>query len=198
MGILLNLTQEYFGDKERDETRIIFNTKDMKPVDLGGSVYWADRDLERLAGDTKHDKHFSYKEIGNIKFEDGWRLPTMNEYKELHKKNVEHFEHGLPKKTTQMFSYKTETGENYIEFQGTGYYAGSDRLDGSGAFGSKVSYSRLTGDIYDEGTISDEYGHTEEWKQIYAYDISYYKHTKGSFGIIPDFWYLPVRLVKDK
>lgn len=88
MGILKTLTDEYFDKVIRGENRIEFNTKDLKPVDMGGTVFWADRNLMSKGGNTPFEEHFSFKELYEYKFKfgEGWRLPTWKECRELFKK----------------------------------------------------------------------------------------------------------------
>lgn len=87
MSVLSKLTDEYFGETERDEDKIIFNIPDMEFVDMGGSVLWADNDLA-VVGDLHGLPFkflFTYNSIRNIDFGDGLRLPTVKEICELEK-----------------------------------------------------------------------------------------------------------------
>lgn len=85
MGILKELTKEYFGDTMRGEEYVKFNTDKMTPIDMGGSVLWADRDLAVSEGGGwyKYDKYFTGEEMFKMKFDDGWRVPTFDEFLEL-------------------------------------------------------------------------------------------------------------------
>ena len=60
--------------KKEDES----NLSQLKPIDLGGSVLWADRDLE-LHGDDL----FTVNEVQKITKGSEWRLPTVEEAREL-------------------------------------------------------------------------------------------------------------------
>ena len=61
--------------KKEDKT----NIDSIKPVDVGASVLWADRDLEKQG-----EYLFAFDEIPPIN-SNGWRLPTMDEINELEK-----------------------------------------------------------------------------------------------------------------
>ena len=64
------------GQEERLEDKT--NIQDLMPVDLGGSILWADRDLEQQGKDK-----FTYKEVQELILKTEWRLPTAEEAKEL-------------------------------------------------------------------------------------------------------------------
>jgi hypothetical protein len=68
------------GDVIRKEDEIVSNIKELKPVDMGGSVLWADRDLE-----SDENVYFSFPDANKIIEKSGWRLPTFNEVLELNK-----------------------------------------------------------------------------------------------------------------
>ena len=87
MGILKNITDEYFGKTKRDEDKITFNIPDMKFVDMGGSVLWADNDLAVVGNlhGLPFKFLFTYNSIRNIDFGDGLRLPTVKAICELEK-----------------------------------------------------------------------------------------------------------------
>ena len=55
------------------------NIKDIKPVDMGVSVLWADKDLETKDGTC----HFNYKEAEDLIKNSGWRLPSKDETYQL-------------------------------------------------------------------------------------------------------------------
>lgn len=87
MGVLKELTKEYFGEVKREEDKLVFNTQDLNFIDMGGSVLWADKDL-KIVGDLHglpNKFTFSYKAIYDIEFGDGMRLPTVKEICELEK-----------------------------------------------------------------------------------------------------------------
>ena len=64
--------------KKEDE---VGNIGSLKPIDIGGSVLWADRDLEI---DGEH--LFKFEEVSNFIDANGWRLPTLEEVRELKEK----------------------------------------------------------------------------------------------------------------
>lgn len=60
----------------------ISQQEQVKPVDLGLSVYWSDRNWGQ--NETNVDGTFyMYDEIDNILRDSGWRLPTKTEFEEL-------------------------------------------------------------------------------------------------------------------
>ena len=68
------------GEVIRKEDEIVSNIKELKPVDMGCSVLWADRDLE-----SDENVYFSFTDANKIIKNSGWRLPTFNEVVELNK-----------------------------------------------------------------------------------------------------------------
>ena len=72
-----NMMRRGSGEKERREDIINSNVKDIKPVDLGLSVLWADKDLE-----INDEYEFTIDEIADYT-PDGWRRPTQKEADEL-------------------------------------------------------------------------------------------------------------------
>lgn len=60
--------------KKEDES----NLSQLKPIDLGGSILWADRDLDVHGNDL-----FTIDEVQKIIKGSEWRLPTVEEAKEL-------------------------------------------------------------------------------------------------------------------
>ena len=66
------------GDTIRKEDDIT-NIKSLVPIDMGGSVLWADNDLSLKNGDC----YFSFDEVFEIIKNSGWRLPTLEEVAEL-------------------------------------------------------------------------------------------------------------------
>ena len=60
--------------KKEDES----NLSQLKPIDLGGSILWADRDLDVHGNDL-----FTVNEVQKIIKGSEWRLPTVEEAKEL-------------------------------------------------------------------------------------------------------------------
>lgn len=69
------------GDVERKEDDT--NIRRLKPVDLGGSVFWADKDLI-VGGECL----FTFKEANEIIEGLNWRLPTRKEVAELEGHNM--------------------------------------------------------------------------------------------------------------
>ena len=61
--------------KEDDFT----NIKSLKPLDMGGSVLWADDDLSLKDGNC----YFTFDEVFELVKNSGWRLPTLEEVAEL-------------------------------------------------------------------------------------------------------------------
>lgn len=68
------------GETIRKEDEIVSNIKELKPVDMGVSVLWADRDLE-----SDENVYFSFPDANKIIEKSEWRLPTFNEMSELNK-----------------------------------------------------------------------------------------------------------------
>jgi hypothetical protein len=66
------------GDTVRKEDEIT-NIKSLKPLDMGGSVLWADDDLSLKDGDC----YFTFDEVFELVKNSGWRLPTLEEVAEL-------------------------------------------------------------------------------------------------------------------
>ena len=83
-----DIRKKSLGQEEREENST--NIKYFEPVDLGGSVLWADRDLELQDGTV----HFTYEDVANIK-KGEWRLPTQKEADEIFsKKNLKRKSNG--------------------------------------------------------------------------------------------------------
>ena len=57
------------------------NLSTLKPIDLGGSILWADQDLQKRGLDV-----FTFDEVKQIIKGSEWRLPTVDEAKELNRK----------------------------------------------------------------------------------------------------------------
>lgn len=193
MGILKELTKEYFGDTMRREEYVEFNTEKMIPLDMRGSILWADRDLEiEVGGDRfKYDKYFSFDEISDIKLKDGWRLPTFDEFTELYRSKT-----GVKRKTSVQISPYTidkiiysNSGGDKLDFETRGYYIDdySDTLM-SGAF---VFY-RMTSNTKDDSVcVFNLY--------CSAKDVGILKKSVKSRAYLGKCGaYIPVRLVKDK
>ena len=69
------------GDVERKEDDT--NIRRLKPVDLGGSVLWADKDLV-----VRGNCLFTYDEVKAMIEDLNWRLPTRKEVAELEGHNM--------------------------------------------------------------------------------------------------------------
>ena len=71
------------GETIRKEDEIVSNIKELKPVDMGGSVLWADRDLE-----SDENVYFSFTDAEKIIKNSEWRLPTFREVMELNSMSI--------------------------------------------------------------------------------------------------------------
>lgn len=98
MKKLSNITESIWSDMEdrgtgdviKNEDECITNIKNLVPIDLGGSVLWADRDLE-LQDETVY---FTFRDVADIK-KGEWRLPTKKEANEIFsKQNMKHKSNG--------------------------------------------------------------------------------------------------------
>ena len=155
-------------DVIKNEDEYITNIKNLVPVDLGGSVLWADRDLE-LQDETVY---FTFKDVADIK-KGEWRLPTKKEANEIFsQKNLTHKSNG---------DYVIM---NKLIFTPRGYVAGiSDTKYDVGKYYSWTS------------TPTDEYGHSIG-SRLYAITING-TVTHISTSMYGDNK-ICVRLVKDK
>jgi hypothetical protein len=70
------------GDEIRKEDEI-GNLRSLKPVDMGGSVLWADQNLI-----YDGDEIFTFEDANNLISDSGWRLPTRKEVAELDGHNI--------------------------------------------------------------------------------------------------------------
>ena len=70
------------GEMDRKEN-IIGNIKSLKPVDMGGSVFWADQNLI-----VDGEEIFTYNEANDLISNSEWRLPTLKEVAELYGHNI--------------------------------------------------------------------------------------------------------------
>jgi len=115
MGVLLNLTKEYFRDIVRVEDEK-FLEDDLIPVDIGCSVLWADKDLEKK-GEGSDKKYFSFEEVKDVKFKHRWRLPTFDEYSELiENKNISRRSYSKEVEFINKTTYEKLTFEHYGVF----------------------------------------------------------------------------------
>lgn len=168
MGVLKELTKEYFGETKREEDKLVFNTQDLDFIDMGGSVLWADKDL-KIVGDL-HDLPskftFSYKTICDIDFGDGMRLPTVKEICEL-----ENVENKLKNMSRVVFMTNSVNGLATLYFYSTNY-------------DDKDYCYRLTSDV--------------DTKKGYVKCVDLYKTPFNVIDADVDGQYYEVRLVKDK
>lgn len=103
------------GDTIRKEDEI-GNIMDLKPVDMGVSVLWSDRDFE-----SDGNVYFSYTDIVEMIKNTGWRLPTFNEMSKLTRCSV------MYKNTFE--ESKLHANFNDLIFEKCGYqYADEDRV----------------------------------------------------------------------
>jgi hypothetical protein len=192
MGVLKKLTSEYFGDTMRKED-MLFNTGVLNPVDMGGSVLWADDDAASVG---ERRRYFSFKEMyeHEFKFGHGWRLPTRKEYRELFRKHVEMdlSEGDLRKGTDPEVSFTNTKNGEAIVFRSLGYMISG----GSGLvnFGTAGFFVRWTSEIAD---LSDTIASAMKnpYKLVYVYNP-----VKATYTNDFNHWetFFPVRLVKDK
>ena len=76
-SIWSDIQDRSMGKTVRREDEIITNIKDIKPVDVGVSVLWADKDLE-----INDEKYILIDQVKNFE-KDGWRLPSKDDANEL-------------------------------------------------------------------------------------------------------------------
>ena len=76
-SIWSDIQDRSMGKTVRREDEIITNIKDIKPVDVGVSVLWADKDLE-----INDEKYILIDQVKNFE-KDGWRLPSKDDADEL-------------------------------------------------------------------------------------------------------------------
>ncbi len=85
MKKLSSITENVWDDIRRQSTGELVkkedeltNIKDIKPIDVGLSVLWADRDLE-----YEDDCYFTFDEAFELIKDSEWRIPTLEEVAEL-------------------------------------------------------------------------------------------------------------------
>lgn len=111
------------------------NINDIKPIDMGLSVLWADKDLESKKDDSCY---FAYDDIENLIKNSGWRLPTKEETLELF--NNTH----IVKNTDELCIIEGKNNNNQqIVFYKKGYQLGD-----SDTIYSNSSYYCWTSTIY--------------------------------------------------
>ena len=77
-----DIRKKSLGQEERREDDF-GNIKELKPVNIGGQVLWADKDFELKDGTYLFDIGFA-KEFGVV---NGWRIPTLEESKVFNNSN---------------------------------------------------------------------------------------------------------------
>lgn len=192
MGILIKITEEYFGETAREETLVKFNTKEMLPVDMGGSVLWADRDLEVESGGEwfRHSNYFRIEDIDGTEFGNGWRLPTIYEYIELILNDgVKRIRERTKKPEEVCFKY----GKNRLNFETSGFY---DKKPANMLFSEGECFFRLTSEklVICGDTIHIFFNLL--CKPSKAREIMGFKEACSEYKTGTGFY--PVRLVKDK
>lgn len=189
MGILKNITDEYFGKTKREEENIKSNIKYLKPIDMGGSVLWANRDfIVKNGGNFEYGDFFQGSEVKGMKFERGWRVPTVDEFLELF------FVKGVikvikPIRNHTSYHIYFEYGKNELYFKISGFRFNTFK---------ELLYE---GDCFIRWT-SD----TNDKNKTYVFDCNYNhekaKEIKNDKTLLYDARetgdYFPVRLVKDK
>ena len=76
-SIWSDIQDRSMGKTVRKEDEI-GNIKELKSVDMGGTVFWADKDLCCF-----DEYHFGYSEVFEYIKKSEWRLPTLKEVEEL-------------------------------------------------------------------------------------------------------------------
>lgn len=143
----------------------------LKPVDMSGSVLWADVDFEY------NDKsYFTYTDLEKILDDTPWRIPTEEEALELEKGNKIDSD-----KDTIWF----DSGQNKLVFERKGYYRG---------FMDDMRPETFENPAYYYGWTSKDSGMLTSGKRSYVIDginIRIFPRNKKLDK-------LPVRLVKSK
>ena len=103
------------GDTIRKEDEIVSNIKELKPVDMGCSVLWADRDIE-----SDENVYFSFPDANKIIKNSGWRLPTFNEMIELNKNVI------IYKNTLEEYIIHWYATHSDLTFEKCGYQYADD------------------------------------------------------------------------
>lgn len=174
----------------------------------GGSVLWADRDLEVVDGGGwyEHPDYFSGDDVMGMKFKDGWRLPKYKDFFELYDNGV--------KRTVIGSSLKADDDRRSVIF----YISDSDSSDDDAVKSSLVfkkkgyyhwkNHKELInkGDFFERWTseIGEDYG--QVGKAIYGFNVYDDKKHIEEFMKRDTNWYVhsskamffPLRLVKDK
>lgn len=204
MGVLLNLTKEYFGDTMRREEYVKFNTDKMIPIDMGGSVLWADRDIEVVDGGGwyKYPDYFSGDEVMGMKFKDGWRLPKYKDFFELYNNDIKRTVVGFSKAERSVIFYISDSDSSYdgaiksgLSFRKKGYYHWKNHkeLVDEGDFFERWT-SEIGEDFGQVGTAIYGFNVYDDKKRIEEFmkrDTDWYVHSSKAI-------FLPIRLVKEK
>lgn len=196
MGILKKITEEYFGGVMRNEEYVKFNTDEMKPIDMGGSVLWADRDLEVVDGGGwfGYDKYFTYDEISGVKFKDGWRIPTFDEFTELYSSETGTIRKVNSQPSPYMvldITFVSRENEE-LKFETKGHYL--DQFPGR-LIDGEWCFHRMTSDT------DDTHGSVEVFNCYFNVEkiIKMKKdRKKNSYYFGKENVHVPIRLVKDK
>lgn len=106
-SVWMDIHKQSSGDIDRKEDEYT-NIRYIEPVDMGVSVLWADRDLERKDGSY----FFDYDDVSNAIQKSKWRIPTKKEVSELFKS---------AKHTNQSFETYTIDGKSQLVFNKKGY-----------------------------------------------------------------------------
>ena len=167
------------GDVVRKEDGLL-NIRELKPVDMGGSVLWADRDLSY--GD---EYHFGFSDVFELVKNSGWRLPTLEEVTELDNYKVKTIDNDGP----ELYYEYIIQGPSKLEFRSRGLYY-SDKTN---SITDDDFYYAWTSDLYNNHQV-----------HIITFDDDKIIHTKpGSRHIIDQCTNdisgkLCVRLIKNK
>ena len=96
------------------------NLSDIKPVDMGISVLWADRDLE-MNGEI----YFEYDKVNQLIKNTGWRLPTKEEVSELQSLSIQ-----VEKSTDEVYILSKKVDpDTKLVFEKKGYkYALDEKI----------------------------------------------------------------------
>lgn len=106
------------GDQIRKEDEFS-NLKYLKPLDMGGSVLWANNDIELKDGDS----YFTFDEAFELVKNSGWRLPTLEEVAELDVL----YNRGSYSSDSEAFYFKHNSNVLVFEKKGFIYLTASDK-----------------------------------------------------------------------
>jgi hypothetical protein len=128
MGIVLNLTNEYFGELQRDEDKFVTNIDEMKEIDLGKNfmLTFADRDLI-INGQDKFNWFYVESVLDKIK-KTGWDLLPYKGFNSMFQKGIK--SEWIPYKCGIIWT--TESDEELIfraknEHNSDTYWCGADK-----------------------------------------------------------------------